>query len=70
MAILDSSVAQQQVRNWQQAGKTIVFTNGCFDLLHAGHIDLFNQARALGDFLIIGLNSDHSIRRLKGINRP
>lgn len=70
MAILESSAAQQKVRNWQQAGKTVVFTNGCFDLLHAGHIDLFNQARALGDFLIIGLNSDHSIRRLKGINRP
>ncbi len=52
------------------AGKTIVFTNGCFDLLHLGHVRYLQAARALGDLLIIGLNSDASTRRLKGPGRP
>jgi D-beta-D-heptose 7-phosphate kinase/D-beta-D-heptose 1-phosphate adenosyltransferase len=51
-------------------GKTIVFTNGCFDLLHAGHVKYLQQARELGDLLVLGLNSDSSIRRLKGEKRP
>lgn len=51
-------------------GKRIVFTNGCFDLVHAGHISSFRQARSFGDVLVIGLNSDESIRRLKGDTRP
>jgi len=51
-------------------GKTIVFTNGCFDLLHIGHVKYLQQARRLGDLLVLGLNSDASIRRLKGENRP
>ncbi len=50
--------------------RTIVFTNGCFDLLHAGHVDLLRQARAHGDALVVGLNSDASVRRLKGPSRP
>ncbi len=50
--------------------KKIVFTNGCFDILHRGHIEYLAQAAALGDVLIIGLNSDDSVRRLKGENRP
>ncbi len=62
--------AQQQVRQWKNEGKRIVFTNGCFDLLHPGHIDYLNKAAALGDKLIIGLNDDDSIRRLKGTSRP
>jgi len=49
---------------------TIVFTNGCFDLLHPGHVDLLERARALGDRLIVGLNSDRSVRALKGEGRP
>jgi D-beta-D-heptose 7-phosphate kinase/D-beta-D-heptose 1-phosphate adenosyltransferase len=49
---------------------TVVFTNGCFDLLHAGHVSLLERARALGDRLIVGLNSDASVRRLKGPDRP
>ena len=49
---------------------TIVFTNGCFDLLHAGHIQLLKEAKSLGDILYVGINSDSSIRRLKGLNRP
>lgn len=52
------------------AGKKIVFTNGCFDLLHVGHVDLLERAKALGDVLIVGLNSDESVRRLKGDSRP
>jgi len=50
--------------------KTIVFTNGCFDLLHPGHIHQLREAKKLGDFLIVGLNSDASVRRLKGEGRP
>lgn len=49
---------------------TIVFTNGCFDLVHAGHVDFLRRARALGDQLIVGVNSDSSVRRLKGDSRP
>ena len=51
-------------------GKRVVFTNGCFDLLHPGHIELLEKARALGDALIVGLNSDESVRDLKGEGRP
>lgn len=55
---------------WKQEGKTVVFTNGCYDLLHPGHIRLLEQARSLGDILILALNSDTSVRRLKGPTRP
>lgn len=51
-------------------GRTIVFTNGCFDLVHAGHVVLLQQAAALGDILVVGLNTDRSVRRLKGPGRP
>jgi rfaE bifunctional protein nucleotidyltransferase chain/domain len=54
----------------KQDGKTIVFGNGCFDLLHVGHIRYLQGSRALGDVLIVGLNSDLSVRRLKGAGRP
>jgi rfaE bifunctional protein nucleotidyltransferase chain/domain len=50
--------------------QSVVFTNGCFDLLHAGHADLLARAKALGDILVVGLNSDASVRRLKGPSRP
>ncbi len=52
------------------AGKKVVFTNGCFDLLHGGHVRLFHEARKKGDVLIVALNSDASVRRLKGPSRP
>ena len=52
------------------AGKLVVFTNGCFDLLHRGHVDYLQRARGLGDFLFVGLNGDGSVRRLKGPGRP
>lgn len=58
------------VKNLKAAGKTIVFTNGCFDILHAGHVRYLAAARVLGDSLIIGLNSDQSVRSLKGPTRP
>ncbi len=54
----------------KKEGKKVVFTNGCFDILHAGHIDYLVKAKELGDVLIIGLNTDNSIRRLKGEKRP
>jgi D-beta-D-heptose 7-phosphate kinase/D-beta-D-heptose 1-phosphate adenosyltransferase len=57
-------------REWKNNGRRVVFTNGCFDLLHAGHVRLLEQARALGDALVVGLNSDRSVRQLKGDARP
>jgi len=55
---------------WRQRGLSVVFTNGCYDLLHPGHIRLLERARSLGDVLILGLNSDASVERLKGPTRP
>ena len=55
---------------WKFFGKKIVFTNGCFDLLHAGHIESLSQAASFGDILIVGLNNDASVKRLKGESRP
>jgi rfaE bifunctional protein nucleotidyltransferase chain/domain len=55
---------------WKAEGKTVVFTNGCYDLLHPGHVRLLEQARSMGDILILALNSDQSVRRLKGATRP
>ena len=60
----------QQRTLWKQQGKTVVFTNGCYDLLHPGHVRLLEQARTLGDILILALNSDASVRRMKGPSRP
>src|SRR5690606_17498322 len=54
----------------RRAGKKLVFTNGCFDILHRGHVAYLSRAKALGDVLIVGLNSDASVRRLKGPRRP
>jgi D-glycero-beta-D-manno-heptose 1-phosphate adenylyltransferase len=58
------------VEEWKQKGEKIVFTNGCFDLLHLGHVDYLEKARSLGDRLIVGLNSDGSVLRYKGVGRP
>jgi D-glycero-beta-D-manno-heptose 1-phosphate adenylyltransferase len=68
--ILDSNSAQQLAVSWQNEGKKIVFTNGCFDIVHLGHIDYLEKARNLGDKLILGLNTDASVKRLKGETRP
>ena len=67
---LDRETLLAEVRHRREAGQTIVFTNGCFDLLHPGHVRLLRQSAALGDYLIVGLNSDASVRRLKGDSRP
>lgn len=61
---------QEQVRQWQAQGQKIVFTNGCFDILHLGHVDYLEKAKQLGDKLILGLNTDASISRIKGPSRP
>ena len=61
---------QKIIKNIKHKRKKIVFTNGCFDLLHVCHIRYLNQAKKLGDFLIIGLNSDRSVKKLKGKDRP
>jgi len=56
--------------NLKAENKKVVFTNGCFDVLHAGHVDYLNKAKAAGDVLILGLNSDASVKRIKGAKRP
>jgi rfaE bifunctional protein nucleotidyltransferase chain/domain len=55
---------------WKRAGKTVVFTNGCYDILHPGHIRLLERSKSLGDVLILALNTDASVQRLKGPSRP
>ncbi len=69
-AILDRDGAARLVANWKREGLTVGFTNGCFDILHAGHVSLLQAARAQCDRLVLGLNSDASVRRLKGEGRP
>lgn len=68
--IMSMESALFTIHTWRSSGDKIVFTNGCFDLLHPGHIHMIHQARSLGDRLIVGLNSDASVRRLKGNARP
>src|SRR5215471_18499874 len=63
------SVAER-TRLLQAQGRKVVFTNGCYDILHPGHVDLLYRARALGDVLVVAINSDESVRRLKGPSRP
>ena len=57
-------------KEFKQQNKKVVFTNGVFDLIHAGHVDYLTKAKALGDILIVGMNTDDSVRRIKGIKRP
>jgi D-glycero-beta-D-manno-heptose 1-phosphate adenylyltransferase len=68
--IVSLSEANAKVKAWQQAGSKVVFTNGCFDLIHLGHVDYLEKARNLGDKLILGLNTDDSVSRFKGPERP
>ena len=60
----------EERRRWKAAGKAVVFTNGCYDLLHPGHIRLLERCRSMGDVLILALNSDAGARRMKGPSRP
>ncbi|HEY4193186.1 MAG TPA: D-glycero-beta-D-manno-heptose 1-phosphate adenylyltransferase, partial [Mesorhizobium sp.] len=69
-AVLDADAAMRMVAAWRQEGLSVGFTNGCFDILHAGHVSLLHGARAQCDRLVLGLNSDASVRRLKGEGRP
>ncbi len=62
--------ALRRINSWRLTGQTIVFTNGCFDLLHPGHVTYLEAARSLGDRLVVGVNGDGSVRRLKGDYRP
>ncbi|HDS31055.1 MAG TPA: D-glycero-beta-D-manno-heptose 1-phosphate adenylyltransferase [Firmicutes bacterium] len=68
--IISRDEASRIGRELRSSGKKLVFTNGCFDLLHPGHVDLLIRARMLGDVLMVGLNTDDSVRRLKGEKRP
>jgi len=61
---------KEEVKALREKGLKIVFTNGCFDILHAGHADYLERAKSLGDFLIVGMNSDASIKKIKGEKRP
>jgi rfaE bifunctional protein nucleotidyltransferase chain/domain len=71
MGIFYDRPALVQARaGWRREGKTVVFTNGCYDILHPGHIRLLEKARSLGDLLILALNTDSSVARLKGPTRP
>ena len=68
--VLTQAEAERMTRLARRRGEKLVFTNGCFDLLHVGHVRSLEQARKLGDRLIVGINSDGSVRRLKGSGRP
>jgi len=70
LKIVSLEYAKDVVQMWQKAGNRVVFTNGCFDLIHLGHVDYLEKARMLGDKLVIGLNTDDSVSRFKGPERP
>ncbi len=68
--IMDLAKAQSMIASWKVLGKTVAFTNGCFDILHEGHIFSLSAAAKEADYLVVGLNSDASVKRLKGDARP
>ena len=68
--VIERTEAQRLAAELKREGKTLVFTNGCFDMLHRGHVDLLAAARQLGDVLAVGINADASVARLKGADRP
>ncbi len=68
--VLDQAEAAAWAAELRTAGRSVVFTNGCFDLLHRGHVDYLQRARGLGDALVVGLNGDGSVRQIKGPGRP
>ena len=70
MKLIERQEIPELRKKWQEQGLRVVFTNGCFDILHAGHVRYLQAARELGDCLVLGLNSDESVRRLKGESRP
>ena len=70
MIALNWEIAITQSNKWKSSGNKIVFTNGCYDLIHSGHINLLSNSKSKGDKLIVGLNSDRSVKKLKGDDRP
>jgi rfaE bifunctional protein nucleotidyltransferase chain/domain len=68
--IFNSEHLARQCHIWRYSGKRIVFTNGCFDILHHGHLDLLANAAGFGNVLVVGINTDNSVKRLKGSERP
>src|SRR5690348_18279112 len=68
--IVDREGIKRRIAQWRTLGKTVAFTNGCFDILHQGHIFSLSQAAKEADYLVVGLNSDASVKRLKGESRP
>lgn len=68
--IVSWETAEETIRSWETQGDKVVFSNGCFDLVHKGHVDYLARARDLGHKLVLGLNTDNSVARLKGKNRP
>lgn len=68
--LLDRGVLARKADEWRVSGTVVVFTNGCFDILHAGHVHYLSAARSEGDVLVVGLNSDTSVREIKGVSRP
>lgn len=68
--ILSNSKILEKVNEWKIEGKSIVFTNGCFDILHKGHLEILTTSASFGDILVVGINTDNSVKRLKGPLRP
>ncbi len=68
--ILNLESLEEKLNEWQAKGLRVAFTNGCFDILHRGHVDYLSRAKDTADILVIGLNTDDSVRRLKGVHRP
>ena len=68
--ILSTSELKQRILQWRLLGKKIAFTNGCFDILHVGHIASLSEAASYADYLVVGVNADISVKKLKGDNRP
>ena len=70
MSLVNRNEAAKIINKWRADRRTIIFTNGCFDIIHRGHVEYLKKAKLLGDILIVGLNSDTSVRRIKGKLRP
>ena len=70
MKIVSLEQAIEQVSDWKNKNEKVVFSNGCFDILHAGHVDYLEKAKEKGDHLVVGVNSDESVTKLKGPSRP
>lgn len=68
--VFQAQLLKEQVRKWKEQGETVVFTNGCFDILHPGHVDYLIKAAEKGTKLIVAVNTDQSVRKLKGDSRP